>query len=334
MLFLRHDALEFRFPDVHPDAAFHIALQRTLRIPDDGRDYPLPAGLGRFPMRHVDDFADRIPADWRRRGGVMVPMWQAEALWIDFNGRYPCAVKIAAGMRSAVTGDPWKDGLGCDPQDYAVFPVQPWLDGFCVGEDTIRQFVAMPLGQGYSVEEQLSGQAGFGGLQIEVFPMKAARYAEYFPPQPPPSFSDEAEAPYIAYCMAQPSSPAMGLGAGGRMQQTIYADPYEPDDWDLDHGQRCFIHLCNSAMWQAVTGEPPPTLPPTSREYADAGLPWFEYYAEGSAVAGGAALRGVKSVKQLGDDTGETPLPENDGVMPVATIPLGRKDGEVRVGEF
>src|ERR1700734_3110681 len=31
------------------------------------------------------------------------------------------------------------------------------------------QFVAMPLGQGYTIEEQLTGQAKQGGIQIDVF---------------------------------------------------------------------------------------------------------------------------------------------------------------------
>ena len=38
--------LRARFPKVHPKAELDITFQRTLRIPDDGKDYPLPAGLG------------------------------------------------------------------------------------------------------------------------------------------------------------------------------------------------------------------------------------------------------------------------------------------------
>jgi hypothetical protein len=53
---------------------------------------------------------------------------------------------------------------------------QPWLDGFCVEKGVIRQFVAMPLGQGYSVEEQISHTAEHGGLQLIVHPLKAAAY--------------------------------------------------------------------------------------------------------------------------------------------------------------
>jgi hypothetical protein len=56
MIELKHDSLKFSFSEVHPEAQLTIGFKRTLRIPDDGKDYPLPPGLGRFPMKHVDDF--------------------------------------------------------------------------------------------------------------------------------------------------------------------------------------------------------------------------------------------------------------------------------------
>jgi hypothetical protein len=43
---------------------FAVSFQRTLRIPDDGRTYPLPPGLGRFPIYRVADFPDRVPPEW------------------------------------------------------------------------------------------------------------------------------------------------------------------------------------------------------------------------------------------------------------------------------
>ena len=79
---LKDDALTFEFPEVHPEATFSLEFQRTLRIPDDGNTYPLPPGLGRFPLRHVHDFSEHVPPEWRERQGVMLPMYQSEALWI------------------------------------------------------------------------------------------------------------------------------------------------------------------------------------------------------------------------------------------------------------
>src|SRR4051812_11808643 len=88
MIELRQDQLAFSFPDVHPSASVNIVFQRTLRIPDDDKTYPLPPGLGAFPLRHVDDFADSVPSAWHEHGGVMMPMYQSEAMWLCFNGTY------------------------------------------------------------------------------------------------------------------------------------------------------------------------------------------------------------------------------------------------------
>ncbi len=105
--------------------ALTIAFQRTLRIPDDGRTYPLPAGLGEFPLRSLDDFPATAPASWLQRGGVVSPMDQSEALWISFPAPYPFAVTIAAGKIKAVSGEAWTAELDCEPQDYVAVPGQP-----------------------------------------------------------------------------------------------------------------------------------------------------------------------------------------------------------------
>ncbi len=72
VLELQNDHLVFSAPEVHPEARVSINFQRTLRIPDDGKKYSLPPGLGSFPLRHVDDFKDRVPAKWIVHGGVML----------------------------------------------------------------------------------------------------------------------------------------------------------------------------------------------------------------------------------------------------------------------
>ena len=104
MIELKDDELVFRFPEVHESAKLRVGFQRTLRIPDDNRAYPLPPGFGTFPLNHVDDYADRVPEAWRRHGGVFLPMHQAEAMWINFRTSYPMAVKVAAGKIDALTG--------------------------------------------------------------------------------------------------------------------------------------------------------------------------------------------------------------------------------------
>ena len=147
MIELIDNKLNVGFPDVHEDARCSVEFQRTLRVPDDNQDYPLPAGLGRFPVLPVDDF--EVPAGWKEHGGVFFPMYQAEAMWINFrSGQYPFAVKVAAGKINAVSGGHWSNTLTATPQDYLVLPEQRWLDGFSVAKDVIRQFVAAPWDKG------------------------------------------------------------------------------------------------------------------------------------------------------------------------------------------
>ena len=92
-----------------------------------------------------------------------MPMYQSEALWLDLTSiqkfgdvEYPIAVKIGTGKICAVSGDSWSSTLNRDPQDYVVVPEQPWLDGYNVEKGKIKQFVAAPMGHGYTVEEQLT----------------------------------------------------------------------------------------------------------------------------------------------------------------------------------
>ena len=322
MILLDKDRLRFSFDDVHPDAVCEIEFQRTLRIPDDGNHYPLPPGLRRFPLRHLDDYSERLPARWKRRGGVIAPMYQAEAMWIDFgsNRHYPFAIKVGTGKRCAITGDAWCNHLNSDPQDYVLIPEQPWLDGFCVEKGVIRQFVAMPLGEGYTVEEQLSGEAEHGGVQITVFPMKKERYEEIFKRKDRESdIQFSLNAPVL-------EDANMGLAPGGKMRQEIYEDSYGLDVWDQRKSHRCFISLVNSAQWLGITSEHPPTQAPTARDYTAAGLPWFDYYGgDQKAFDATKKLKGISSVSKLGSIHGDQLLPGDDSLTINPTvIKLGR----------
>ena len=328
MIELTRNELHFRFPEVHEDARCTVEFQRTLRIPDDDRICFLPPGLGKFPLRHLDDYAARLPEAWRRRGGVLMPMHQAEAMWISFSSGYPFAVKIATGKICAVTGEAWVNRLNRDPQDYVIVPEQPWLDGYCVEKGVIRQFVAMPLGKGYSVEEQITGEAAHGGLQIVACPMKRERYEELWQRH---AYVCESPAPSGVADMGPYD---MGLAPGGRMKQEIHDDVHGLDAWDQRHGSRCFVTIANSAQWMAMTGEPPPTRPPTARAYTEAGLPWFDYYGgDAEAVAGAELLNGLESVARMGERKGETPLPENEAMATPHVVAL-RAKGSNRVREF
>lgn len=112
-------------------------------------------------------------------------------MWISLKAEVPFALNIFVGGVNAVSGEPIGNNEAImmrrlslmenkkSIQDYVVTPKQLWLDGIATGNGRVRQFVAMPLGSGYSVEAQVTGQDLVGGLQFHVTPST--------PPPTPPS---------------------------------------------------------------------------------------------------------------------------------------------------
>jgi plasmid stabilization system protein ParE len=160
-----------------------ISFNRTLIIPEDGKDYPLPAGFGRLPILCVADYADKVPPKWLEDGGFFIPLYQKEALFLEFGGKewQPSTAKVAVGGINAVTGDAYDEKIRAHKQDYVIIPEQKWLDGINCGEGRVGQFVAMPLGQGYTIEEQLTDEARIGGFQVAVFEAKQGRFPDEDP---------------------------------------------------------------------------------------------------------------------------------------------------------
>ena len=314
---------------------FHMAFMRTLRIPDDGHEYPLPPGLGTFPICRVEDYADRVPASWREHGGVFIPMYQREALWVNFDGHswHPVAAKLAVGKINAVSGKSWNQRLLKSKQDYVVVPDQPWLDGINAGDGFIKQFVAMPLGMGYTVEGQLTGKEEFGGIQLIVFDAQPGR----FPEEPPKSSRAVADMDMVCYCCPPTPGIEMGLGASGRMRQKIYPDDYGLDTWDPENYGRVYIHIVNSMMYREITGTEPPSTPVSARTYTEYGLPWFDLYdeAKGDVIAS-TELVGVKSIKEKDQEHGFTGQQDDDtvAIAPGQTVTLGKSPNAVEDGKW
>ena len=341
MIELKDNQLIISFPEVHPLAKASIDFQRTLRVPDDNSDYRLPPGMGSFTLRHIEDYAKKLPNECVKRGGVLMPMYQSEALWIDFSGRYPIAIKIGTGKINAISGDKWSSGLQHPrqvseinsgkameaKQDYVVLPEQPWLDGYCTEETVVRQFVAMPLGTGVTVEEQLNPGSEFGGIQIEAFPLRVEkweamekkriererRFLEAIRSKKSPSyhalcskslFEMLGENTSVDSYMAK-SVESMGIAKGGRIQQKIYADTFDANDWDLSCSTRCWVHLCNSELWEQITGEKPPHKPFTAQEYIREDLPWYDHFSESKEISGSPVLDELKSVSEFSNEESE-----------------------------
>lgn len=308
-----------------------VSFQRTLRIPERGL-HPLPPGMGRFPLRRVADYPDTAPAEWLSRGGVMLPIYQREAMWLSFNASEPAALQIGVGKVCAVSGLPWIEHLVKDPQNYVALPDQPWLDGINAGDGFIRQFVAVPLGSGATVEGQVTGKEMYGGVQLRAVGLTQQALAAWRAAQ-----ALQADRVLdMVYCgdMSVDGIPlpapdaSMGLGAGGRMRQEVYADDRQLADYDESSARRVFVHLCSAAQWSAITGELPPPTPVDREAYVDAGLPWFDYYdADARDLAAAEELTKVKSV---GDVLGHHEKPFTP-VDPTKVVPLKGTSGAIVV---
>jgi hypothetical protein len=169
---VRIDGTTLRLP-----GGVRVRFQRTLRLPETGT-HPLPPGLGDFPVRRVEDYPQTASEEMRARGGVMLPVYLREAMWMHFGGSTePAALQVGVGKVCAVSGKPWSGTLARDPQNYLVLPRQPWLDGINSGKGTVRQFVAVPLGLGATVEGQVTGEEVFGGVQLQSFPLNDEQLA-------------------------------------------------------------------------------------------------------------------------------------------------------------
>ncbi|KAF0974043.1 hypothetical protein FDP41_006653 [Naegleria fowleri] len=319
-----------------------LTFHRTLRIPMDGKVYPLPPNLGHFPIKKVDDYLHSVPESWKKHGGVFIPLYQREAMWISFSNassHYPHAIKIGVGKVNALSGEEWDESMKKrNVQDYCVAPKQPWLDGINNGNGTIRQFVAMPLGEGYTVEGQVTGHEEHGGLQIVCYSAdEQKRIRKYGHTLQYERLRLMKSSCASSSCMMEKKKTKkeceMGIAAGGTMKQTIYEDKLGHDFWDESSKARVFVHIVNSEMYKQITGENPPACPISAKTYTQYKYPWYDYYAEGSHIETSSILNNtVKTVSQIDKQKHKWPLQDTTTIA-ISNVKV-IKANEVRDGDW
>ncbi|RBA15399.1 hypothetical protein FPRO05_12473 [Fusarium proliferatum] len=157
-----------------------ITFRRTIRVPDNKNTSGLPPDQGAFPLFKIQDYARTLPLSMAQKGGMFIPMYQREALWIDFESTKTYAIRIHVGNVNIVSGEPnvpnhatelrRRQLLKKDKsiQDYIVVPDQKWIDGVATAPGQVKQFVAMPIGTGTSVEYQMNGEETSAGIQFDI----------------------------------------------------------------------------------------------------------------------------------------------------------------------
>ncbi|KAL4740495.1 hypothetical protein BDV11DRAFT_204276 [Aspergillus similis] len=303
------------------DGRLELSFHRTLRMPDDEKIHPLPASRGLFPLYNVNAFASQLPERITKRGGIFFPMWQREALWIQFNhrgGNTHYAIRVNIGHINSVSGlDIYEVS---DKQDYLVVPGQQWLDG-----------IAAAVGSGYTVEGQVSGKEKFGGIQIEVIPSyeHGTHTFSYSTEQGHVKYAAEHDTPsdYALkdgdkVTMAPKPSTFMGqarlcdfLDDGesleeieslwGKLMQDIVQDSYPKGVWDTARTRLLDIHILQPSDFEAVTHIVPPRTPITTEDYIKAGIPFYAVEEDPDRrLDGSATLAGVKSISAMDEEIG------------------------------
>lgn len=264
---LTHDQLMFTFPEVHPDARLTVEFQRTLRIPEGEREFPLLPGLGRFPLFPVRTLLDQGAAPWLDRVEAILPMYQSEAMWLSFRPSYsvahetfyPFAVKIRSGPRDAVSGRAWSSGLHRNPQDYLVLREQSWLGGYSNGHGLVHQFVAVPFGNHEMHPSDSAAEDRRGRIQIDVLPLNRKAFELTHPRN---CWKKHLASTRLS--MAARGEP--DREPPGELQpQQLNRSFFRHEDWDREARSTYSIHLANSLQWCAMTGSPPPSPPLSAR---------------------------------------------------------------------
>ncbi len=265
----------FRFPHLADNAVVGVLFWPLLRSPDVGAPRqnllpwapgPTPPGVGPMAIVPVDRHADMLPATVLRRSGVILPMWQSEALSIRFAchaDTMPFAVTIEAGGINLVSGKPARAGLHRDPQDYCAFPNMRGIDWVRTGPDTIRQLVASPIGEDLSAEDQLDRSAASGGVLISVTPLTREAFAAWAKNPPEEPFADE---------LANLGSKARSFSAGW-----IEADGRPLGDYDTARTLSVGVTILDAVSWFHAAKRLPKRWPPLMTRYEHR-QPWIDLY--------------------------------------------------------
>ncbi|KLO88628.1 uncharacterized protein LW93_4438 [Fusarium fujikuroi] len=158
-----------------------ITFRRTIRVPDNKNTSGLPPDQGAFPLFKIQGYARTLPLSMAQKGGLSIPMYQREALWIDFESTKTYAIRIHVGNVNIVSGEPSVPNNATELrrrqllkkeksiQDYIVVPDQEWIDGVATAPGQVKQFVAMPIGTGTSIEYQMmNGEETSAGIQFDI----------------------------------------------------------------------------------------------------------------------------------------------------------------------
>jgi len=194
----------------------------------------------------------------------------------------------------------------------------------------------MPLGEGYTVEEQVTGKAEFGGIQLCVYDSKQKPKKQHTwedsdqffystskskeenkkklsISKPTQNYKQCQESKMMSFDSFETNDESeMGISSGGKMKQSIYKDEYGHNFWNQDKFGRVFVHIVNSTMYEKITGKKPPKTPVDASLYKSYGYTWYDLYDEHIPTIKKSNILGqVKSVNQIDQEKYAWPKQDN-----------------------
>ena len=68
---------------------------RTIRVPEDGKEYSLPRGLKSFPLYDMQSFKSRLPTDLATQGGIFLPMYREFKFLLRYKFSFSLVVTVS-----------------------------------------------------------------------------------------------------------------------------------------------------------------------------------------------------------------------------------------------
>ncbi|KAJ7367690.1 hypothetical protein DFH08DRAFT_829132 [Mycena albidolilacea] len=156
----------------------HIQFHRTLRVSDSSEKNYFTPVIDQYPIIPSSSLEAFLPVGMHGKEGFIMPMFKKEALSVSFTNSRNCgaAIRIFVGGVNTLSGSVVNQASIDLPemgQDYIFLSPgsTTQVDGVVTGSRIVRQFVAMALGAGDTVEEQVAGTTG-GGLLFEITPQR------------------------------------------------------------------------------------------------------------------------------------------------------------------
>ncbi|KAF7929818.1 uncharacterized protein EAE97_009415 [Botrytis byssoidea] len=139
---------QLRVSNVEGDT-LDISFRRTILDPESGNRLKVPPDFGPLPIYPVDSYKDKFDRSISTKDGLFIPVYQREAMWINFESNGFFAVKVIVDGVNAVSGELSTESLSKDLRRIALLykksSIQEYILAGTLGSKMFGRFEIVPL---------------------------------------------------------------------------------------------------------------------------------------------------------------------------------------------